>query len=120
MPSRPALAALVFLSIAAPAVTQTVQPEQGFLGVKLRLKDLADGSTRVAVWEIVMASPAEKAGLKVGDVVNKVANVEAKDVEGVVETIKMFKPGDRITIEITREDKDLTITAVLTKRPKDL
>lgn len=119
MTSRVSMAGLVWLAVVASTAGQPTAEDQGFLGVRVKDVPLSDGNSLVTITEIVMASPAEKAGLKPGDFIRKVANVEAKDQETVVETIKMFKPGDRITIEITRDEKDLTITAVLTKRPKD-
>lgn len=109
----------VLLCSSIPAFAQPADGEaKGFLGVKMR--SLADGiGSGVLVTEIVVGSPAEKAGIKVGDVILKVANVEAKDHDVVRETIGQFRPGDRIAIELTRSEREMTVHAVLAERPKD-
>jgi len=119
MPQRLASLSLMLLALPAICLGQSTDDEQGFLGVRVKNLERPGGEIHVAITEIVPASPAEKAGFKVGDIVRKVANVEAKDYDTVVDTIRMFKPGDRISVEITRDDRELTIHAVLTKRPKD-
>jgi S1-C subfamily serine protease len=115
----PRCLALIMLVLAhglvVPALTAQGEA-QGFLGVKLENHYITDGSVLVRVSEVIANGPAEKAGLKAGDVILTVANVEAKDREVVIETIKNFKPGDRITIIISRNDKEISFCALLAKR----
>ncbi len=89
---------------------------KGFMGVKLS----SDGDNVVTVLETLVGSPAEKAGLRSGDIIVKVANVEAKDVNTVITTVTGFRPGDRINVEIKRDGKEMLIPVTLGERPKDI
>ena len=89
---------------------------QGFLGVKLENHHITDDYVLVRITEVIAKGPAERAGLKAGDVILSVANVDAKNKEILIDTIKSFKPGDRITIVVSREEKELSFSAVLVKR----
>ena len=67
----------------------------------------------VVVTEVMRRSPAEAAGLKVGDVIRKVGKTEVKDIfllQALVLT--SYSTGDKVEIEVERkgERKCLTIT----------
>lgn len=89
---------------------------KGFLGVKMDTREDLGG---VLVTEIVAKSPAEKYELRIGDLIVRVANVEARDRETVRETIGAFRPGDRIAVEIRRGERELVLHVVLATRPKE-
>lgn len=86
----------------------------GYLGVGL---DEGEGGARVA--EILPNSAADKAGLKVNDVVTLIADTPIIDSETMVNTIRNHKPGDALPIKILREGKELELQATLGKRPPD-
>jgi S1-C subfamily serine protease len=92
------------------------EPKVAFMGVRLTSLDQGDG---VLVVEIVADSPAAKAGLKVEDVILMVGNVAAKDHTTVVETIRMFTPGDRVNVQYRRGGKEQTVTVTLAAKSKD-
>jgi S1-C subfamily serine protease len=87
----------------------------GFLGVKLGPRD--DGGSGALVTEVVADSPADDAGLLVGDAVVTVDGVPITGEAGLVATIRDHAPGDQMTIDIRRNGEPLTITATLTTRP---
>jgi putative serine protease PepD len=89
----------------------------GFLGVQLAPRD--DGGSGALITEIVAESPAEQAGLQVGDAVVSIDDVPITGDAGLVATIRDHAPGDELTIEIRRDGTPLTITATLTTRPPD-
>jgi serine protease Do len=86
----------------------------GYLGVGL---DEGEGGARVA--EVMTNSAADKAGLKVNDVVTLIADTPIIDSETMVNTIRHHKPGDALPIKILREGKELELQATLGKRPPD-
>ena len=87
----------------------------GFLGVMIDNTD--DG--KVVVREVVPNSPAEKAGLKAGDMIMKVGKEEVKDANKCTEIIRGMKAGDKVSLEIKRDGKDQTIDVTLGERTED-
>jgi serine protease Do len=59
-------------------------------------------------------SPAEKAGLLKGDVITKIGTQAVKDAEDVTKAVRAHKPGDKVAIEVLRNDQPKTVTAELT------
>jgi len=55
-------------------------------------------------------SPAEKAGLKKGDVVLKVGATSATDLETAVKAVRAAKPGTKLEFSIDRDGKEMTVT----------
>ncbi|MDO4988745.1 MAG: Do family serine endopeptidase [Synergistes sp.] len=58
-------------------------------------------------------SPAEKYGLKRGDVIVKVGDTDIKDSEGVVFAVRSKLAGDDVPFEIYRDGKKMTVTVKL-------
>jgi S1-C subfamily serine protease len=69
---------------------------------------------------IAPKSPAEKAGIKVNDIVYEVAGRKIVNPETLIDTVGRLKPGDEVALKITRGDEELEITAKLAKRPTEL
>jgi S1-C subfamily serine protease len=92
------------------------EAKKAFLGVEIRGED--DG--KLVVGNVIPNGPADKAGLKTGDVIVKVGKVEPKDTETLLKVLSESKPGDKLPITIKRDDKEQTITVTLGERPKDM
>jgi len=77
-------------------------------------------SKGVVVTDIDKDSPAERAGLKVTDVLTKMDGVEIKDKDTVQQVLnsKDYKVGDRLTFTVYREGKTQDLTLVLKSLPK--
>ena len=60
--------------------------------------------------------PAFKAGLKVGDIVVKVNGQEIKDSDSFFERVTEAKPGDEVTFEIKRDDKEISVKVTVEAR----
>jgi S1-C subfamily serine protease len=84
------------------------------------MKIEGDPNGPVVIYELLPGSPAAKAGLRTGDVLVRVGNVEAKDVNTVIDAVTSFMPGDKITVEFTRDGRARSVTVTLEERPKDL
>jgi serine protease Do len=71
-------------------------------------------STRgVIITYIQKNSPAEAAGLKVGDIILEVDNFRINNENTMISVINEFRAGDKIKFKIYREDKYLTKTIEL-------
>ncbi len=95
---------------------KSMNVNSGWLGVGL---EEAMG-TGAKINSVAAKSPAEKAGLKVNDLIYEVAGRKIANPEALIDTVGKLKPGDEVMLKITRGEEDLEITAKLAKRPKEL
>jgi serine protease Do len=84
---------------------------EAFLGVASR-KAETGGAT---ILEVTPASPAEKAGLKKGDVIIKVNDEKIESPGNLSETVHQYKPGEKVKITFKRGGKEQSVSAVLEK-----
>jgi serine protease Do len=106
------------------SLIKTGRVSRGFLGIVLQplsdelAKQFKLESTNGAlIAEVAGKSPAEKAGLKTGDVVTEVSG---KKVEGTRELqlmIANMAPGSKADLRVMRDGKDQTFTVELAERP---
>ena len=87
------------------------QREPGFLGV--RLADREDGGSGALVAEVNAGSPAEAAGLEVGDVVVAVDDQPINGSEGLVGAVRDRSPGEQVAVVVVRDGQEVTLTATL-------
>jgi serine protease Do len=83
-----------------------------YLGVQLN-RDARE--CRIA--EVDEGSPAEKAGLKAGDVVIRFDGNEVEDFEDLLTLIAKHKPGEKVPIRVRRGKEILNLKVVIGKYP---
>ena len=93
--------------------TQAVTPE---LAQALGLGD-AKG---LLIAQILRNGPADKAGIKPGDVIQKVNGIEAKTARVMVDLVADIQPGEDVKIELTRDGKSQTVHVEVVERPTNL
>ncbi len=96
--------------------------DRGFLGVSTQdlTEDIAasfNADRGALVNEITPDSPAEKAGLKAGDVILKVNDREVRDGRHLQLLITQLAPGADVTLQFLREGKPNTVNVKLGLRP---
>jgi S1-C subfamily serine protease len=91
--------------------------EEGFLGVSLEAR--TDGGVGSIIATVQPGSPADKAGINVGDIVLAVDGEPVNGQAGLVAAIRDREPGDSISIELVREGQRVTVTATLVARPRE-
>jgi len=89
----------------------TKDSKTAFLGVATD-----DGKEGAKVEEVTKGSPAEKAGLKEGDVITKIADQGVFSQDDVAKEVKKHKPEEKVTITYKRDGKEQKTTATLGKR----
>ena len=89
---------------------------EGYLGIGV--EDRHDGGRGAIVSDVQTGSPADKIGLKVGDVVTHIDGVEINGQGGLIAAIRDSAPGDKVTIDYSRNGKDMSGTATLVARPQ--
>jgi serine protease Do len=91
--------------------TITLRMNSAFLGISSRKTDKG-GAT---VLEVTKGSPAEKAGIKTGDIITKVNDIKIDNPDVLFETIHNFKPGDKVKIFYLRDGKQIGSLVTLDK-----
>jgi len=71
----------------------------------------------VVIAQVEENSPAEKAGLKVQDVILAINGKKITSYDVFRNEVAMLKPGSRIELRVLREGKSLELTATLGERP---
>ncbi len=89
----------------------TKDGKTAFLGVSTD-----DGKEGAKVDEVTKGSPAEKAGLKEGDVITKIGDQGVFSQDDVAKEVKKHKPEEKVTITYKRDGKEQKATATLGKR----
>jgi serine protease Do len=98
--------------------------ERGFLGVMPNNlnPDMAEAfglkdTKGVAISEVTEDSAADKAGLKINDVILEVDGEPVESADSFRNRIAMLKPGDKIDLLVWRDGRRRTFTVKLGKRP---
>jgi serine protease DegS len=82
--------------------------------------DLDRDTQGLVVTEIVANAPARRAGLRPGDIIYAIDGKQTLDARQILMAISDHKPGDRLTLGITREGRKMTLEAVAGERPEAL
>jgi S1-C subfamily serine protease len=97
------------------AKKKSTEEERGFLGIRFGANE---GEAKISGFA-GEGSPAEKAGLKEGDVIVKVQDKTIKEISDLMEVMEKTKPGDKLSVTVKRDDKEKTFTVTLGTRPKE-
>jgi S1-C subfamily serine protease len=82
----------------------------GYLGVNVeelseQLREYFEVKNGVLIKDVIKDSPAEKAGLKAGDVIYKINEKNIEDYADLIRTLNYYDPGDKITVYYSRKGK---------------
>lgn len=77
------------------------------------------GQTGALIQAVEPDTPAEKAGLKPGDLITAVDNTPVDERQRLVDLIRAHKPGDKVTLNVLRGNQRLTIEVTLGSRRLD-
>lgn len=97
---------------------QGKEVDYGLLGIVLRplnLVDAASGKKGVLVTEVVFGSPAEKAGIRSGDVITQVAGKPIADVDGLMLQVGSKPAASDTTVTVERDGRSFNVPVTLAK-----
>jgi membrane-associated protease RseP (regulator of RpoE activity) len=97
----------------AAAASQVSSDQSVWLGVQIAQS--TDGPT---IASVIADSPAEKAGLKRGDVIKAIDGTSVSDVQAVRDALKDKNPGDTVKVSITRDGNAQDVTVTLEAPPE--
>jgi serine protease Do len=99
---------------------------RGWLGVVIQdvTDELAksfslDNARGVLISEVSDDSPANKAGLLQGDVINRLNGTEIKDVTALRNKVALILPGTTVTIELVRDGTTKKLTVTIGEQPEN-
>ena len=100
---------------------------RGFLGVMIQEidKDLAESfglnnKKGALVSQVMPDSPAEKGGLKQGDVVIAFKGKPVKSMQAFRRSVAMVEPGEKVAMRIMRDNEEKELNIIIGKRSSDL
>lgn len=82
------------------------------LGVEIRP---TEGNTGTLLGTIRENSPAQKVGLKQGDIVTKINDKKVSGPEEMIEVVSEFKVGDEVSVTYLREEKEQVVKLKLAR-----
>lgn len=98
---------------------------RGFIGIAPQdiTPELADSLKLQAargalVAQVTRGGPADKAGMKVGDVIIGVEGKSIQDSVAAMASIAALRPGSDVRFKVTRNQKDVELTVNIAKRPR--
>lgn len=87
---------------------QTAQDNKLTRNIGAWISSGADGEPSV-----LLGSPADKAGLKQGDIITEINGIKLGGQTTLLSIVQRYKPGDKIGLKVFREGKFMTLTVVL-------
>jgi serine protease DegQ len=99
---------------------------RGWIGVEPQnlSKELAESlnlpkdTNGVLISGVLEGGPADKAGMKPGDVLTQVNGQAVNDVAALLNRIAQTNPGDEAKVALLRKGKPMTLKVQVGKRPK--
>lgn len=104
---------VVWAIIDSEKVGTGLPPSAVYLGVQGE-----NAAAGAKLTNVVKDGPADKAGLKVGDVVTTFEKQPVKTYDGLLNAIRTRKPGEKVTFGIQRDKEKKEVTVTLATRPE--
>ncbi len=98
---------------APPPPTVTSGGYGAYLGT---IPDMSDSPGGVRLSGVRSGGPADRAGIRAGDIIVQIAEFEVSDLYAMTEALQALKPGDTVTIKIRRDDQVIEVEATLGRR----
>jgi len=106
-----------------PQLRETGSVTRGFLGIQIRAVDYEtaqafglDRAMGALVQSVNAASPAEKAGLRHGDIVLKVDDREIGETRDLIEYVSSKRPGSKVRLRVLRGGERIDVDVTLGER----
>ena len=106
-------------------IIQTGSVQRGWIGVGVQdmTREIAEsfripGTRGALITEIFRGTPADRGGMKVGDVLIAVEGKPVTDSATMLNLIAALVPGNAATLRVMREAKEIDLKVTVGKRPK--
>jgi hypothetical protein len=112
--NRPA--ALTFVDQAPPQAHTGTAVTAGYGAYLGTIPDMTDNPGGVSLSGVRSGSPAERAGLRAGDIITRIGTHDVPDLQAMTDALREHKAGDVVEIRIRRGTDSLAVTATLGTR----
>ncbi|HEY4643824.1 MAG TPA: PDZ domain-containing protein, partial [Bacteroidota bacterium] len=82
------------------------------------IPDFSESGAGYKVGGVTPGSPAEKAGIKAGDLMVKFGGKEIRNIYDYTYVLQDSKPGDVVEVEVLRGDQRVTVSVTLESRSR--
>jgi len=116
------------LSLARNVLTQIIEfghVKRGWLGIAIQNmnSELAESFDMKKVYGVIVngvakSGPADKAGIKQGNVITHINNIEIENSRHLLNLVSQIQPGGTLSIKGLRQGKTFTTSAKTVQRPK--
>jgi len=72
----------------------------------------------VLIMQVERGSPADRAGIMPGDVIQQIDGRPVRDSDQMIEIMRLKQPGDTIQLRIWREGQQMALSATLRQYPQ--
>lgn len=80
---------------------------------ELKARNMTRDMAGIKVLGVPQGGAAAAAGIKEGDLITKINGVNTSSIPELMEQLSRYKPGDKVTVNYQRENKELTTNAIL-------
>jgi serine protease Do len=91
-----------------------------YMGIRWQLvsPDIAAAYNLPVQWgiyitDVVASSPADKANLQPGDIITRIGDVPIDETHSYVNALFQYKPGDKVSVNVVRNGKELQVQVTL-------
>jgi S1-C subfamily serine protease len=112
--SRSLLVGALVVLLAAPH--SVAGEKEGYIGLMVKVDEV---SGKIVVVSAQGDLPADKAGLKTGDIILKINDKEPANLQDFVDKVRATKPGEKVEIKVDRDGKEMTFKITAIERPKE-
>ncbi|MCP4462521.1 MAG: PDZ domain-containing protein, partial [Planctomycetaceae bacterium] len=102
-----------------PDLVISASGNEAFLGVQLDSRIAFETQQVCGVLEVIPNSAAAAAGIQAGDLFLRVNGIPVSRSEEVILAIGAFKPGDTLTLDLIRDEKEREMQIELRARPEE-
>jgi serine protease DegQ len=106
-------------------IVRTGSVTRGWVGIEVQeiTAELAEsfklsGTDGALIAGVMRGSPADKAGIKPGDVLVQVTGKPVKDAQAMLELIAALQPGSTARFGLKRDGRDVAVDVTIGKRPR--
>jgi S1-C subfamily serine protease len=94
---------------------KVTRSHRALLGVSrlATVTDITGNPLGVLVTGVIPGGPADKAGVKPGDIIVALGDIPIVSVQALQEVLAQHQPGDRVSLKVHREDGDHTLSVTL-------